>query len=153
MAKQTDLFGGLVSPLSKRRCIRESDESDDKTQKFKKPWKEATPWAKVANASNSLSEALPTTWLKLVEEGICACFVKNTIRISQLLVVKIFGLLSYVHCSGCNQYIGMPTAICIKMQFDKNLIDNVLRVMQKWASIRKGQDFTGKPQPSSSIAT
>ena len=55
ISKQTDSFGGLVSPLSKRRCIRDSDESDDKTQKFKESWKEAAPWPKVANANNSLS--------------------------------------------------------------------------------------------------
>ena len=81
MAKQTDLFGGFVSPLSKRRCIRDSDKSDDKTQKFKKSCKEATSWPKVANASNSLSAALPTTWLKLVEEGmmclLCEKYNKN----------------------------------------------------------------------------
>ena len=81
MAKQTDLFGGFVSPLSKRLCIRDSDESDDKTQQFKKSCKEATSWPKVANASNSLSAALPTTWLKLVEEGmmclLCEKYNKN----------------------------------------------------------------------------
>ena len=55
ISKQTDLFGGLVSSLSKRQCIRDSDESDDKTQKLKESWKEAVPWPKVANASNSLS--------------------------------------------------------------------------------------------------
>ena len=81
MAKQTYLFGVLVSPLSKRLCLRDSDKSDDKTQKFKKSWKEATSWPKVANASHSLSAALPTTWLKLVEEGmmclLCEKYNKN----------------------------------------------------------------------------
>ena len=39
------------------------------------------PWPKVANASNSLSAALLTTWLKLVEEGmmclLCEKYNKN----------------------------------------------------------------------------
>ena len=76
MAKQTNLFGGLVAPPSKKMCTRDS------VDKFKESWKEAAPWPKAPGLAESAG--LPATWLKLVEipqEGmmclLCEKYSKN----------------------------------------------------------------------------
>ncbi len=60
MAKQLNLYGGIVAPASKRICVR------DGIDKFKQAWTEFAPWP-IAPGSDVLA-ALPATWHKLVEE-------------------------------------------------------------------------------------
>ncbi len=62
MAKQTNLFGSVISPTPKRKCIKDSID------KFKESWKEAALWPKSACRDPAHAAALPTTWLELVQE-------------------------------------------------------------------------------------